>query len=184
MKKWEVAAIVIFFALFVIFFFSVKQPQPWEPEISKVGETVWIDEVGIRVDSVSVDERLFIDFRDGNRTIVKEYEAGAGWKFVILDMFIYVSKDANGSGTFWGRRIEDENGMTYHAYAYFLEDCPSGTPYLLLHHQYKGYINLSPDEGEYISIVYKMPVNAVPEKFHYWVVYNSHSRDGEVILKK
>jgi len=102
MKKWEVAAIVIFFALFVIFFFSVKQPQPWEPEISKVGEIVWIDEVGIRVDSVSVDERLFIDFRDGNRTIVKEYEAGAGWKFVILDMFIYVSKDANGSGTFWG----------------------------------------------------------------------------------
>jgi len=180
MKKWEVAAIVIFFALFVIFFFSVK--QPWEPEVSKVGETVWIDEVGIRVNSVSVDERLLIDFRDDNRTIVKEkeYEAGAGWKFVILDMFIYVSKDANGSGTFLGGRIEDENGMTYHAY--FLEDCPSGTPYLGVH-QYKDYINLSPGEGEYISIVYKMPVNAVPEKFHYWV-YNSHSRHGEVILKK
>ena len=180
MKKWEVAAIVVFFALFVIFFFSVK--QPWGPEISKVGEIVWIDEVGIRVNSVSVDERLLIDFRDDNRTIVKEkeYEAGAGWKFVILDMFIYVSKDANGSRTFSGGWIEDENGMTYHAY--FLEDCPSGTPYLGVH-QYKDYINLSPDEGEYISIVYKMPVNAVPEKFHYWV-HNSHSWDGEVILKK
>lgn len=129
-----------------------------------------------------MDERLLIDFRDDNRTIVKEkeYEAGAGWKFVILDMFIYVSKDANGSRTFSGGWIEDENGMTYRAY--FLEDCTNGTPYLGLH-QYKDYINLSPDEGEYISIVYKMPVNAVPEKFHYWV-HNSHSQDGEVILKK
>jgi len=45
--------------------------------------------------------------------------------------------------------------------------CPSGTPYLVLYHQYKDYINLSPDEGEHISIVYKMPTNAVPEKFHY-----------------
>ncbi len=50
-----------------------------------------------------------------------------------------------------------------------------------LAYPYKRFVRLSPDEGEWISVAYKIPTNAVPEKFHYWV-HNSHSRHGEIIL--
>ncbi|RJS77533.1 hypothetical protein CW713_10195 [Methanophagales archaeon] len=176
MKKWEIGVLIGFFAVFIILFFSVE--SPWQPKTSKVGEIVWIDEVGISVDSVSVDERLLIDFWDDNRTIVKEYEAGAGWKFVILDVF--VSNHANENRSFYTGWIEDENGAIYQEYK--LRDYTPGTPYLF--HQYKSYIlNLLPDEAEFISIAYKMPTNAVPEKFHY-SIDNSKTWYGEVILKK
>jgi len=54
MKKWEIGVLIGFFAIFTILFFSVEQERPWEPKTSKVGEIVWIDEVGISVDSVLV----------------------------------------------------------------------------------------------------------------------------------
>jgi hypothetical protein len=184
MKKWEIIALVFFFGLFIILFFSVE--QPWQPKTSKVGETVWIEDVGISVDSVSVDDQLAIRFEDLNKNTLgyRDYEAGTGWKFVILDMYIYVIEDANGSRTFSASRVEDENGVTYGDYSLLenLEYYLGGTPYHDIS-QYCDYINLQPGEGEFITVAYKMSTNAVPEKFHY-NIYNSRYWDGVVILKK
>jgi hypothetical protein len=150
-----------------------------------VGEMVIIDDVHFSVDSVLVYDYLRIRFDDRNRKTLgyRDYEAGAGWKFVILDIDIYVSKYANGSRSFHSGRIEDENGMAYDYYSLLEHDkghyIPEGTPYLGIY-QYENYINLPPDEGEFISVAYKMPTNAVPEKFLYWI----HTQHGEVILKK
>ena len=170
-----------FFAVFIILFFSVEQERPWEPKTSKVGERIVIDGISLSVDSVSVNDRLLIDFKDNNRKTIdmKEYEAGAGWKFVILDVF--VSNHANENRSFYTGWIEDENGAIYQEYK--LRDYTPGTPYYLFY-QYKSYIlNLLPDEAEFISIAYKMPTNAVPEKFYY-SIDNSKTWYGEVILKK
>lgn len=151
-----------------------------------MGETVLLEDIGISIDSVSIDESLTIRFEDLNGKALgyRDYEAGTGWKFVILDMRIHVSSDANGSRTFSASRVEDENGVTYGDYSLFenLEYYLGGTPYHGIS-QYCDYINLPPGEGEFITVAYKMPTNAVPEKFHY-NIYNSRYRDGVVILKK
>jgi len=185
MKKWEIIVIVAFFAVFVILFFSVE--QPWEPKTSKVGETVWIEDMGISVDSVSVADYLNIRFDDGEGKTFgyHDYEAGARWKFVILDMFIYVAEDANDSRSFGAGALEDDNGMTYDYYSLFehdIENYIGGTPYCGIC-RYEDHITLPPGDGEFISVAYKIPTNAVPEKFHYWI-YNSHPKHVEVILKK
>lgn len=187
MKKWEIAVIIGFFAVFLILFFSAEQERPWEPKTSKVGERVIIDDVHFSIDSVSVDDYLNIHFVGKNKILgYRDYEAGEGWKFVILDMDIYVSPYANGSRTFDAKWIEDENGMTYDYYSLLEHNLeyyiPEGTPELGIY-QYENYIDLPPGEGEFISVAYKMPINAVPEKFHYFI-HNSHSQYGEVILKK
>jgi hypothetical protein len=184
MKKWEIAVLIGFFAVFIILFFSVE--QPWQPKTSTVGEWVMINDVGFSVDSVSVDDHLDICFADRNLKTLgyRDYEAGAGWKFVIIDIWFHASESANGSRSFRAGRIEDENGMTYDYYNlpehdlgyYILAD---GTPYLGIS-RYEDHINLPPGKGEFISIAYKMPTNAVPEKFHYWI----QTRHREVLLKK
>ncbi|MCW3128864.1 MAG: hypothetical protein N2V75_02000 [Methanophagales archaeon] len=185
MKKWEIGVLIGFFAVFIILFFSVEQERPWEPKTSKVGEPIIIDDVHLDVGSVSVDDHLYIRFDDRNRETLgyRDYEAGAGWKFVILDIDIYVSKYANDSRNFYAGRIEDENGMTYDYYSLLEHNLeyyiPGGTPYIGIY-RYENYINLPPGEGEFISIAYKMPTNAVPEKFHYRI----HTQHGEVLFKK
>jgi len=185
MKKWEIGVLIGFFAVFIILFFSAEQERPWEPEISEVGEMVIIDDVGFSVGSVSVDDHLRIRFDDRNRKTLgyRDYEAGAGWKFVIIDIWFCVLESANDSRSFHAGPIEDENGMTYDYYSLlehnFESYIPGGTPYLGIS-RYEDYINLPPDEGEFISVAYKMPTNAVPEKFHYWI----HTQHGEVLLKK
>jgi len=183
MKKWEIAVLICFFAVFVALFFSVE--QPWQSKTSKVGESVIIDDVHFSVGSVSIDDHLNIRFDDRNRKTLgyKDYEAGAGWKFVIIDIWFYVSEYANDSKRFHAGLIEDENGMTYDYYSLLEHDSEyyfsGGTPYIGIY-RYEDYINLPPGEGEFISVAYKMPTNAVPEKFHYWI----ETRHGEVILKK
>ena len=177
MKKWEIAVIVGFFAVFIILLFSVE--QPWEPETSKVGEMVIINDVCIWPHSLLVDDYLDVNFRseDGNIAGFKDYEAGTGWKFIILN--IQVSNYAEGSRSFSAGGIEDEDGMTYASYD--LEDI-RGIPYHSLY-QYEDFVELPANESGFISVAYKMPTNAVPEKFYYFI-YNSHSRHGEIMLKK
>jgi hypothetical protein len=182
MKKWEIGVLIGFFAVFVILFFSVE--QPWQPKTSKVGEPIIIDDVHLDVDSILVDDHLDIRFEDRNGKTVgyKKYEADAGWKFIIFDLFIYVSKDANGARTFFAGRIEDEDGMVYYDYLLEYLFLPGETSYLDLF-QYKDNIELPPGEGDFISVAYKMPTNAVPEKSHY-SIDNSKTWYGEVLLKK
>ncbi|MCK4399041.1 MAG: hypothetical protein KAV25_08625 [Methanophagales archaeon] len=62
MKKWETVAIVAFFAVFVILFFSVEWERPWEPKTSKVGEMVTIDDVNIWPHSLLVTDSLDVNF--------------------------------------------------------------------------------------------------------------------------
>ena len=177
MKKWEIAVLIGFFAVFIILFFSFERERPWEPKTSKVEEMVMIDDTYIRVDAPLVKDSLLIDFRDDRKFNFKEYEAGDGWKFVILD--IWVKNHATENRSFSAGRVEDENGMVY--FTYHLEDILVGIPHLI--HPYKNFVVLLPEEGEGFSIAYKMPTNAVPEKFHYSIC-NSHSQHGEVLLKK
>jgi hypothetical protein len=179
MKKWETVVIVAFFAVFVLLFLSVEWERPWEPKTSKVGEMVIIDDVNIWPHSLLVDDSLEVNFmsEDGDIVGFKDYEAGTGWKFIILN--IQVSNYAEESRSFSAGRIEDEDGMTYASYD--LEDI-RGIPYHSLY-QYEDFVKLPTKEHELISIAYKMPINAVPEKFHYYI-YNSHSRHGEIMLKK
>ena len=94
-------------------------------------------------------------------------------------MNIQVSNYAEGSRSFSAGGIEDEDGMTYASYD--LEDI-RGIPYHSLY-QYEDFVKLPAKEHELISIAYKMPTNAIPEKFHY-SISNSHFQLGEVILKK
>ena len=152
MKKWEVAVLIGFFAVFIILFFSVEQHR--QP---KVGDFVMNDNVSILVYSPVVKDSLSIGS--------KKYEAGAGWKFVILD--INLVNMAKENRTFYAGRIEDEDGMVYFNYQ----------------HYYKGYTKLSPGKGRSIDVAYKMPTNAVPEKFHYTIL-NSDTWDGEILLKR
>lgn len=176
MKKWEIVVIVAFFAVFIILFFSVE--QPWQPKTSKVGEMTVIDDVYVQINPPLVEDSLSINFRNAHGFNFKDYEAGTGWKFVIID--IWVSNHARENRSFYVGWIEDENGMIY--YDYHLEEVSEGTPYLLVY-PYKDLVELAPDDGEWISIAYKMPTNAVPEKFHY-SIHNSDYRFGEVILKR
>lgn len=191
MKKWEIAAIVVFFAVFILLLSSVEQPwhsgeQSWQPKTSKLCPDVGIaiDDVFILTFPLSIDDHLDIDFFGeygyGSRVGSKDYEAGVGWKFVIFEMAI--TNKANATRTFIARRIEDENGMRYRCY--HLDDTLEGTHYYYIH-TYKDYVKLSPGEVAWISFAYKMPTNAVPEKFHYHI-YNSDSDTwyGEILLKK
>ena len=123
MKKWEITVLIGFFAIFVILFFSVE--QPWQPKTSKVGEMIIIDDVYVLVDPPLVRDSLLIDFRNHHGFNFKDYGAGAGWKFIVLAIFI--SNDANEPRTFYAGWIEDENGMVY--FEYHLEDILVGTPY-------------------------------------------------------
>lgn len=152
MKKWEIAALVVFFAIFIILFLSVEQHR--QP---KVGDFVINDNVSILVYSPVVKDSLSIGS--------EKYEAGAGWKFVILG--ITLANMAKENRTFYAGRIEDEDGMVYFNYQ----------------HYYKGYTKLSPGKGRCIDVAYKMPTNAVPEKFHYTIL-NSDSWYGEILLKR
>lgn len=102
-----------------------------------------------------------------------------GWKFVIFEMGI--TNKANATRTFIANWIEDEKGMTYRCY--HLDDTLEGTPHYDIIHTYKYYVKLSPGEVAFISFAYKMPTNAVPEKFHYRI-YNSDAWYGEILLKK
>ena len=191
MKKWEIAAIVVFFAVFILLLSSVEQPwhsdeQSWQPKTSKLGDVgIAIDDVFILTFPISIDDHLDIDFWEGygSRSSVgsKDYDAGVGWKFVIFEMGI--TNKANDTRTFIAGRIEDENGMTYRCY--HLDDTLEGTPHYGIIHTYKDYVKLSPGEVAFISFAYKMPTNAVPEKFHYHI-YNSDSDTwyGEILLKK
>jgi len=67
MKKWEIAAIVVFFAVFILILSSVEQPwhrgeQPWKPKTSKLGDrTMAIDDVPIWTFPLSSDDHLDID---------------------------------------------------------------------------------------------------------------------------
>ena len=178
MKKWEIAVIVGFFAVFLILFFSVK--PPWEAETFKIGETKLIDDVGILPDSLLVSDKLDIEFRNYGKIVgYNNYGAGNGWKFVILDIFVL--NQAKENKTFSPGWIEDENGIRYNGY--YLEDVLEGTPYNSLY-PYKHLVMLSPGGREWFSIAYKMPVNAVPEKIHFFINSNSHASGGEVMLKK
>jgi hypothetical protein len=180
MKKWEIATIVVFFAVFILLLSSVE--LPWQSKTSKIGEWVTNDDFTIRPHLSFVTDRLDIDFLNKNQIIVgsKEYEAGACWKFVSIDMTI--ANGANDTRTFIAKWIEDENGMKYQRY--ILEDTLEGTP----HHRFNPYTflaKLSPGETVSISFAYKMPANAVPEKFHYTIyMLNSDTWDGEILLKK
>jgi len=177
MKKWEIAAIVVFFAVFILLLSSVE--QPWQSKTSKVDDIVVIDDFTIWPHLSFVMDRLDIDFRKNQISVgSKEYEAGACWKFVIIDMTI--ANGANDTRTFIANWIEDENGMEYRHY--ILEDTLEGTPYYVFD-PYKVYAKLAPGETASISFAYKMPTNAVPEKFHYSIL-NSDSWYGEILLKK
>lgn len=155
MKKWGIAALVVFFAVFILLFSSVEQPR--KPKITKICEWEIIDDVYVQIAVSPVIADSFL-----------EYEAGAGWKFVILEFFI--SNQASATRSFHAGRIEDEDGMVY---LYHLEDPPYGP---------EG-VSLRPGTRRCISIAYKMPANAVPEKIHF-SIYNSGVWDGEIILKK
>jgi hypothetical protein len=113
MKKRGFAALVVFFAVFIILFLSVEQHRP-----PKVGDFVMNDNVSILVYSPVVKDSLSIGS--------EKYEAGAGWKFVILG--ITLANMAKENRTFYAGRIEDEDGMVYFNYQ----------------HYYKGYTKLSP----------------------------------------
>lgn len=188
MKKWEFAVLVGFFAIFLILFLSVK--LPWEAETSKIGEFKIIDDVSIWPQSLLVSEKLDIEFRKskwGETVGYKEYEAGDGWKFIILDL--QVTNHGDKEKSFSVGLLEDKDGMDYYYYHLVYESgMPSGIPYheLGLPFEYKIFVTIQPKDSEFISIAYKIPVNAVPEKFHYSIhsINNSHSWNGEIILKK
>lgn len=150
MKKWEIAVLVCFFAIFILLLASVEQPG--QSKTSKIGEMVIRDDFYVKIDYAPVIADSFL-----------EHEAGAGWKFVILEL--YILNNANETRSFDAGRIEDEDGMVY------------------LYHLPEGSVHkLTPDRGRWITIAYKMPANAVPEKFHF-NIYNSDVWHGEILLK-
>jgi hypothetical protein len=162
MKKWEIATIVVFFAVFILLLSSVELPwdsgeQPWQSKTSKIGEWVINDDFYVMIAYAPIIADSFL-----------EHEAGACWKFVILEIFI--ANHANETRRFFAGRIEDGDGMVY---LDCLEDPPKGPEGL----------SLIPDTVRCISIACKMPTNAVPEKFHY-SIYNSDTWHGEILLKK
>jgi hypothetical protein len=180
MKKWEIATIVVFFAVFILLLSSVE--QPWQSKTSKVDDMVVIDDFAIWPHLSFVTDRLDIDFMNKNQIIVgsKEYEAGVCWKFVIIDMTI--TNGANDTQSFSANWIEDENGIRYRGY--IIEDTLEGTPHYMFG-PYTFFAKLSPGETALISFAYKMPANAVPEKFHYTIyMLNSDTWNGEILLKK
>jgi len=192
MKKWETALLIAFFMAFAILFFAAGDFQLLrQTKTSRIGEIVHIDNVSIWFQQLSVDDsiRYMFSINESYKPLYGvDYEAGEGWKFVILNIFI--ANDAKEDITFHVGYMEDENGAVYYDYTPELEATTPCRPYYIivpsgdiLRYPYGGYIKLAPDRQQEFAIVYRLPLNAVPEKFHY-AVSNSKWYFREVILKK
>jgi len=199
MKKWEIALLIAFFMVFAILFFAAGDFQLLrQTKTSRIGEIIHIDDVFIRFQQLSVDDSVcyFFSINESYEPypIGQCYEAGEGWKFVILNIFI--ANDAKEDITFHVGCMEDENGAVYYDYMppepetirpyrpyYIIVPSKEILRYPIHRYPYGSYIKVAPGRQQKFAIAYRLPLNAVPEKFHY-KVSNSKWYYGEVILKK
>ena len=193
MKKWETALLIAFFMVFAILFFAVVDFQwLWLTKPSKIGEIIHIGDVSIEFEQLSVDDSLtfWFSINESYKPLYGvNYEAGEGGKFILLHIFIVNSGKEN--ITFRPECMEDIFGAVYYDYKPGIEATMRCRPYYItvppgyiLRYPYGGYVKLAPGEGEHIAIVYRLPLNAAPEKFHYEVSSSKWYHFGEVILKK
>ena len=86
-----------------------------QTKTSRIGEIIHIDDVFIRFQQLSVDDSVcyFFSINESYEPypIGQCYEAGEGWKFVILNIFI--ANDAKEDITFHVGCMEDENGAVF-----------------------------------------------------------------------
>ena len=110
---------------------------------------------------------------DSDLSHQEEYKAGEGWKFIILDIWVF--NTANESMILKYPHIVDEAGVEYYPvilegdahFCYYQND-----EYLRKKYRFGDWrtkLRLLGHSNRHITVVYKIPINESPAKFYYQI---------------